>query len=1102
MRSILKWMVVLLLLIAAVIGGGAYWVSVQSNDILRSEVLKQLQKLAPDVKFAIDHANYDILGRIRLLGVSIQLPDDVEPALFVPEAVVSIDEDQMTRFEKVVLTRLRLVNPQLRLVRQRDGEWNWQGLTWNTDKTAAVPEIHIEHGTVFVELQRERRPTRKLKLADVNVKGVPSAFRKLTAAVAAQIDPAGPLSATIDVDLDHPAVKLEAKWLRLPVDDELLDLIGELSPAVQRKLQEARRAMDNLAATQAASMPLPDRRSRDVAQGVKAAAISLQSQVPLPTHSGPSPFGLKCQCDLHCRLQLAESDSPLQYQVLAEIHSGQFSNVLLPFPLYEIHGSVFADGRQIVVRDVRAENGSTRLFLNTRVAPNEAPRLNLQVRNFQIDEPLKVRLPESVRKLVNSLSLSGMCDLDLSSSQNTEALTWEGDLRLSEGFVAHEKFPYPIRDVRGTVRLRGNLIEIKGTGKASGVPVSLDGFVLNPGPANESEFVIKGEGVPINATLLEACPPTVGKVLTDLDLQGKHDVWLRFWKAAGVGQKFHSSSRTKIRNGTCCFKGFPYRIQQLQGDVVWNEDTITFEKLKGTHDETVLTAGGSFVKAPGPARLELAIHAENGAFDRSLELAIPSSVQKLWHEFQPSGQFDVDASIRWVQGEPCRVDLPRIKVRDAEILMASFPWPLRSIEGEFVYSESKLTCKSVTARHDDTKIRANGGASFPPGEPWRVRFEELIVDDLVPNVTFRKSLPPKLQRAFDVLAPTGKFSFTTAPQGVVELSGSERTGLSALWDVEMVLAECGITAGIRIQDIHGRVGLRGSCDETDTRLTGQLDLDSVSVFRLDNGLAHQISNIKGPFKLENSVFTAGSRKMSTPSPEVVQRSEQICCDVIDGILMVNATAELLDEPEYRVGIALFRGKLETYARQYLREQSNLAGLMNGWLYLWGKGKSEDQIRGQGKLLIAPAALYELPLFVKLFRSFGLDPRNDVAFDRADVLYTIENSRFNFNTIDLRGNAISLRGRGYVQFDGAMQLDFYSKLARSQFRFPVIHEIADLLSRGWMGVKVVGNVGNPETRILTLPELDEAMKQFFGTFDPPPARPVNRQVQPIASPRSP
>jgi hypothetical protein len=117
----------------------------------------------------------------------------------------------------------------------------------------------------------------------------------------------------------------------------------------------------------------------------------------------------------------------------------------------------------------------------------------------------------------------------------------------------------------------------------------------------------------------------------------------------------------------------------------------------------------------------------------------------------------------------------------------------------------------------------------------------------------------------------------------------------------------------------------------------------------------------------------------------------------------------------------------------------------------------------------------------------LDAGDRTAFDRADVVYNIENSRFNFDTIDLVGNALSLRGRGYIRFDGGMQFDFYSMLARNSIRIPIVHEIAGMLSRGWVGVKVTGSIGAPQTRIVPVPEFDEAMKQFLGSFDQPQSR---------------
>lgn len=1090
MSAILKWMIVLTLLMAVVGGSGAYWCYIRSDEMLRVGVLEQLQIMAPDLKFGVEQAKFDFSGRVRLLGVSIQLPGDVEPALYIEEMVVTLDDSDMTDFEKLTILRLRLVHPQLHLVRQRDGRLNWQGIEWHLNKSQPVPEILIEHGTVVVELQRPNLSVRKLKLADVNVTSMPAAARKITAAISTRIEPAGPLSATIDANLDGPPLKVEAKWLRLPVDDDLLDLIGELSPAVQGKLHETRLAMAKMAATQAAATRLPSRAMGDNGPRLNASSISLKSHVLDASQATPMPFGLKCNCDLHCRLNWDGADSPLQYQVLTELHSGQVSNVLLPFPIYEIHGSVYADPQQVVFRDVRAENGATRLFLNTRVAPGQSPQIKLQIRNFQIDDAVKARLPDSLRKLVQTLSLAGTCDLDWASTQPNNKATWEGDLRLVDGFVRHEKFPYPIRDVTGTVKLRGSKVDIEGTGKASGVPVTLKGWILNPGPANECEFVVKASGVPINSVLVEACPTAIQKAITELDLQGRHDAHVRFWKAPGEGQKYMMASATRLQDCSCRLRSFPYRIQRLTGLIFSDDDLITFKDLAAEHDATRLTASGAFHRAPAPGRLELVIQATNAGFDRALEAALPASLQKVWQEFQPTGWFDADTKITWIPGQPCEVSLPRIKITNAGMLMKNFAWPIGSIESDMSYEGSRLLIKSFSAQHDDTQLRARGVATFPHGEPWRVRFDELHVDDLIPNSTFRKALPPGLQRTFDVMNPSGKFSIDTAKQGVVELSGGEPgTPITSSWDIQILLAGSNLTAGIRVEDIHGRVDLKGSNDGVKTAFNGRLDLDSISIFRQSTGLAYQISRVVGPIHLQDEHFVGGMRSMAMPAinQQTAALTERISGDFADGKITLDVTADLRDEPDYRLLVTLSRGRLESFAQQYLRGQANLAGVMNGWLQLWGKGRAEDQIKGRGEFQIAPAALYELPLFVQMFRTLRLDAGDKRAFAQADVVYSIENSRFNFDKVDLLGDAISLRGRGYIRFDGGMQFDFYSMLARNSIRIPIVHEIAGMLSRGWVGVKVTGSMGAPQTRIVPVPEFDEAMKQFLGSFDQPQAR---------------
>lgn len=1091
MSAIFKWMIVLLLLLTVAGGGGVYWYYVRSDELLRVELLKQLQILGPDLAFTIERANFDFIGRVRVQGLAIRLPDESEPALYVPETVITLDEQQLTDFEKISVQRLRFVHPQWRLVRKRDGRWNWQGITWVRNNAQAIPELEIEHGMIIVDLQRDRRPARRLTMADLNVKGVPAAARKFTAVISTRIDPAGPLSATLDANLDGPPFQLEAKWMRLPVDDDLLDLIGEISPSVNSKLIEARQSVANLAATQAASSSIAARPGAN--QGGNSAPISLQSQLPALVSPVPGPLGLKCNCDLHCRLRWTDGEIPLQYQVLAEVRTGQFSNVVLPFPLYEIRGSVYVDPKQVVLRDFRAENGATRLYLSTQIAPqaaNKVPRLKLQLRNVAVDDALKARLPEAARKFLNAFGVSGTVDLDLGAAVG-DKLAWEGDLRLTDGVVNHEKFPYPIREVTGTARLRGNRIELGATGKASGVPVKISGWLENLGAAHESEFIITGDAIPFNAPLIDACPLAVRKALHELDLQGSGDCWVKFQKSPGVGQKYKIYTAIRLQECSCQFRGFPYRVEHLKGLVIWDDDLISFKGLQGTHDETELSAAGQFRRSPAPGRLDLVIQANNAAFDRALELAVPPSIHKLWQEFQPSGLFDVKTVIGWVPGEPCQVELPVISVKNAEITMRGFPWTLQRLAGEFAYAAPNLVIKSVSAQHDDTQLRGRGVVSCAAGEPWRVTFDELHVDDLIPNATFRKSLPTQLRQVFDTLNPAGKFSVSTTVWegqtsrfGSVQLAGSDGDpAIASAWDIQLTLADSSIQAGILIDDIHGRVDLKGASDGVATALAGKLDLDSISVFRQSSGMAHQIVRVVGPFRLEDGVFVGGSQAMAQPVPGQTPRAnlpDRISGDFLDGTLTLDVRVDLRGEPEYSLLTTMARGRLEAYAHQYLRGQSNLAGVMHGWMRLWGKGKSEDQMRGRGELQIAPAALYELPIFVQIFQALRLDAVDRTAFDRADVSYQIDNSRFNFDAVHLTGSAIDLVGRGYVRFDGGMQFDFYSMLARNRVRIPVISEIANFVSRGWVGVKVTGHVGAPETRMVPVPEIDDALKQLMGT----------------------
>ena len=245
-----------------------------------------------------------------------------------------------------------------------------------------------------------------------------------------------------------------------------------------------------------------------------------------------------------------------------------------------------------------------------------------------------------------------------------------------------------------------------------------------------------------------------------------------------------------------------------------------------------------------------------------------------------------------------------------------------------------------------------------------------------------------------------------------------------MWNLKAVLTRCAIYAGVPIEDINGDIQMSGSWNGQRAKLSGELNLDSLSVFRRQSGLAYRITKIQGPISFEDDTFVGGTEAAIPPrASDAPDPKRRIRGSVIDGQIYLDSAVTLGDEPSYRAFVELQNGRLERYAQQYLQGQSKLAGIINGWFNFRGKGNGVERIVGEGKMIIAPAALYDSPMFTQLLQMIQFQSPQRAAFDQATANFTVADSRFDFNSIEMLGESLNMRGRGYVRFDGAMQLDF-------------------------------------------------------------------------------
>jgi hypothetical protein len=148
--------------------------------------------------------------------------------------------------------------------------------------------------------------------------------------------------------------------------------------------------------------------------------------------------------------------------------------------------------------------------------------------------------------------------------------------------------------------------------------------------------------------------------------------------------------------------------------------------------------------------------------------------------------------------------------------------------------------------------------------------------------------------------------------------------------------------------------------------------------------------------------------------------------------------------------------------------------MNGKIELKGEKADPKRLTGTGNLVISPAALYDLPVIVKIFNTLQFIPPDKKAFDQALFVFDIRDSVVNFGHIDLNGDAIKLVGRGTVNFDSKVALLFHSRMGKRQVPIPILKELINEVSKGWVQVNVTGTLKQPETVIRAFP-LPEAFK---------------------------
>lgn len=1125
LRKMLKWLLVILL--AGGIAGGfyVYRFLAKFDQELQSRVQAKLAELAPEWDLAVGRCRFDFFSRLYIDDLTLHLDGQAEPLTTVPEVVVTVDRSALADDQQVVIQKVRLVKPRLRLSRSAEGSWNWQGLPPLPHSTRSLPECEIQQGTVIVDIDHgPGLPPARFTLRHVDLQLIPSGKRRFSMKGVARIDRIGELWIDGDWDVDHRTVQLDGGVKELPVGQPLVALVSHLAPPVGEKLAQIHAGLAER------MRQAPDPRSTSPFALASQSAVVVfpdgpEARLPgdVPVNMTIPDLGVTAVVNVDFRVGLGGSHEGADYKLLVRILRGRIANPVLPFPLDDLTGEIYTDGASLQITDFRATNGATRLSMDgsfARKAGGWPGGIAIEVTDLPCDERLRSRLTEEFQRVYDMHRPSGSVDIEavLVRDEFDQWRPIELEVRPQQCSILHDKFPYPIEAITGLIAQRpaterkpgedaATILDVDVQGRAGRRIVSLKGWIRNPGPAAESLLVVSVNSLPLDETFLAACRPypPVLKSLMALDLRGEADLQAQLYRPAGLGEKFQVRMIAYVKNGALKYKNFPYQIDRLSGTIIGDRGQWTFRDLEGFHGMAHVSAQGTFGKIAGVPQLNLELTAEGAPINEPLKRAMPAGLRKVWDEFSPTGTLNLTSRIQWApeSGEPASIALPEVELVDGGMVMEAFPYPVDSIQAKFSYfpagragagsgadllsshsldrdadRDDILLIRSFTGRHNGAALSAKGIVRLPPNKDWKIHLAEVSASNLEPDETFRQALPAGLREVVECLDPDQRVSVS----GMVEFWGTANPHMpvTAAWDLKTIFSGGGMTTGLEYDNVHGSIAAQGTWDGEQASIKGRIDLKEATV------LGYRLTEIQGPFRVNGAELIVGSkealdavRKRGTPQP--IDDDQRVRAHAIDGVITLDGRVELDQGPRYHIKLGMSHGQLERYAQLYMPGTTNLQGTMNGWIDLYGRGESSDSIVGRGQLQINPAALYELPIIVQIFNALTFVPPDKTAFNYALLDFNISRSQFVFNSIDLVGNAISLRGHGTAGFNGRLHLDFYSMLPRTQLPPPLNVFVSDV-TKGWVGVAVRGTISSPKAVIQPLRNVDEALRRFLQAFE--------------------
>jgi hypothetical protein len=317
--------------------------------------------------------------------------------------------------------------------------------------------------------------------------------------------------------------------------------------------------------------------------------------------------------EVDLRAQVARRNGTIDPNVSLRCRNVSLTHYRFPYRLDRTVGTVVLEGRTLSIHLTGQAGGHPVQVQGTfRTAPPAANEpsgtvgmLEVRGEGMRIDDTLLAAMPPRSADIVRTLRASGTFDFVFRHDRSPQLPGGHANslgIRLTQCSMAYAGFPYPLSNVSGSIRMdRGHWTIRDITGSNDTGIVRCSGMLV-PSGDNDGELTLNldGTGVVLERELRDALPAGVRQVWDDVDPRGNAEF-------SATVRHHVKARRTEVeieatpQGDTVSIEPawFPYRLERLRGQLHWKDGLLTFERVRGTHDRTTVTAGGVCRFVPG-----------------------------------------------------------------------------------------------------------------------------------------------------------------------------------------------------------------------------------------------------------------------------------------------------------------------------------------------------------------------------------------------------------------------------------------------------------------------------------------------------------------------